>query len=241
MGKIGKYEIVREVGKGAMGRVYRATDPHVGRTVALKVTLWSGDEDKEEREARRAQLLRDARNAGRLSHHHIVTVYEFEEDGDQAFIVMEFVEGTTLKAVLEKAKAERNSLPAEQLVRYISQAAEALDYAHRNGVVHRDIKPGNIMISQDDAVKIADFGISKNLNTGDRTKTQVGLVSGTPEYMSREQVQGKSTDGRTDQYSLAVVAYEMLTGGVPFPDNPDQGPFALIYKIAFDDPPSPNC
>ena len=235
METIGKYQIIREIGRGGMGRVYHAVDPVMKRSVALKVTRWSHVDDVAEREASRKQLLRDARNAGHLAHPNIVTVYGFEEEGDLAFIVMELVEGTTLAPLLRGTK----KLEPAETVAYIRQACTALDYAHRNKIVHRDIKPENIMITKDGVIKIADFGISKSIRGSslEATRTQAGIVMGTLFYMSPEQVRGSKVDGRSDQFSIAVVAYQMLTGVLPF--SADE-PTAIIFKISFEEPPSPE-
>jgi hypothetical protein len=231
MDTIGKYQIIREIGRGGMGKVYHALDPVMKRSVALKVTRWSDSDEPAEGKTRKKQLLRDARNAGQLTHPNIVTVYGFEEDGNLAFIVMELVEGTTMAPLLRGGA----KLDAVRTVRYIAQACEALDYAHKNHIVHRDIKPENIMLTKEDAVKIADFGISKSIRGGslEATRTQAGLVMGTLFYMSPEQVRGSKVDGRSDQFSIAVVAYQMLTGVLPF--SADE-PTAIIFKISFEEP-----
>ena len=233
METIGKYQIIREIGRGGMGKVYHAVDPVMKRSVALKVTRWSDADNPDERETHKKQLLRDARNAGQLTHPNIVTVYGFEEDGDLAFIVMEFVEGTTVAPLLRGSK----KLDAAQTVRYIAQACAALDYAHSKSIVHRDIKPENIMLTKEDVVKIADFGISKSLRGGslEATRTQAGIVMGTLFYMSPEHVRGSKVDGRSDQFSIGVVAYQMLTGILPFSA---EEPTAIIFKISFEEPPA---
>ncbi|HXB74442.1 MAG TPA: serine/threonine-protein kinase [Candidatus Acidoferrales bacterium] len=231
METIGKYQIIGEIGRGGMGRVYHAIDPVMKRSVALKVTRWSDSDDAGERKTRKKQLLRDARNAGQLTHPNIVTVYGFEEDGDLAFIVMELVEGTTMAPLLRGGA----KLDAQRTVRYIAEACGALDYAHKNHIVHRDIKPENIMLTKEGKVKIADFGISKSIRGGslEATRTQAGIVMGTLFYMSPEQVRGSAVDGRSDQFSIAVVAYQMLTGVLPFSA---EEPTAIIFKISFEEP-----
>jgi hypothetical protein len=231
METIGKYQIIREIGRGGMGKVYHAIDPVMKRSVALKVTRWSDSDEPAERKTRKKQLLRDARNAGQLTHPNIVTVFGFEEDGNLAFIVMELVEGTTMAPLLRGGA----KLDASRTVRYIAQACDALDYAHKNHIVHRDIKPENIMLTKEDAIKIADFGISKSIRGGslEATRTQAGLVMGTLFYMSPEQVRGSKVDGRSDQFSIAVVAYQMLTGVLPFSA---EEPTAIIFKISFEEP-----
>ena len=236
MKTIGKYSIVKQVGAGAMGKVYQALDPDMNRQVALKVIKWSDTDDDAGRQNKKARLLKDARNAGSLLHPNIIAVYGFEQEGDTPFIVMEFVNGPTLKGVL---LGKDGKLDPKSVTRYLRQAADALDYAHRKGIIHRDIKPDNIMISEEDNVKIADFGISKVVTgqTSGHTLTQAGMVLGTPHYMSPEQVQGLTLDGRSDLFSLAVVAYQMLTAHRPFEAEEIT---AILYKIAFEEPERPE-
>lgn len=235
MDKIGKYNVIREIGRGGMGKVYHAVDTVMKRPVALKVTRWADVDDAQEREQHKRRLLRDARNAGQLNHPNIVTVYGFEEDGDLAFIVMEFIKGATLSALLRGGRR----VALDRTARYISQAADALDYAHKNKIVHRDIKPENIMINKEDLVKIADFGISKSMRAGtmDGSKSQSGVVMGTLYYMSPEQVRGAEVTGRSDQFSIAVVAYQMLTGALPFSGIETT---EVMFKISFSDPMAPD-
>jgi hypothetical protein len=232
---LGKYKILKELGSGAMGKVYQALDTVMNRVVALKVIKWSEEDSREEREHQRARLLKDARNAGALLHPNIITIYGFEQEEETPFIVMEFVNGPTLSAVLGRG----GSLAPERAVRYVRQASEALDYAHRRQLVHRDIKPDNLMIGEEDTLKIADFGISKLVSevTTGHTVTRAGVVLGTPHYMSPEQIQGLPVDGRSDQFSLAIVAYQMLTGHKPFEGEEIT---AVLYKIAFEDPQPPE-
>ena len=235
MDTIGKYQILSEIGRGGMGKVYHALDTVMKRAVALKVTRWAESDDPAARDSQRKQLLRDARNAGQLNHPNIVTVYDYGEQGEQAFIVMEFVEGTTVAPLLRDGR----KLDSARTVAYIRQACAALDYAHKRGIVHRDVKPENIMVTRDDEVKIADFGISKAVRGGslEGTRTQAGIVMGTLFYMSPEQVRGSDVDGRSDQFSIAVVAYQMLTGVLPFAA---EEPTAIIFKISFEEPPAPQ-
>src|SRR5437899_3133649 len=206
MDRIGRYKIVRELGRGAMGVVYHAIDPNIGRPVAIK-TIQLGDGRKpEEQERLRERLFREARSAGILSHPGIVTIYDVEQQGDLAYIAMEYVDGPTLDQLLSGGQPT----PPEKLFSILGQTAAALDYAHGKGIVHRDIKPANIMIARDGTAKITDFGIAKI--TASEQFTMTGSIVGTPHYMSPEQVQGLAVDGRSDQFSLAVIAYEMLTG-----------------------------
>jgi tRNA A-37 threonylcarbamoyl transferase component Bud32 len=228
MESIGRYQIVKELGHGAMGVVYQAVDPTIGRQVAIKTIRLDDVDDAEERAKLRERLFREARSAGILSHPGIVTIYDMEERGDIAFIAMEFVDGPTLDQLL----SSKQPIAPERLINILRQTAAALDYAHAKGIVHRDIKPANIMMASDGAVKITDFGIAKV--TTSQQYTQTGTILGTPNYMSPEQVQGLAVTGRADQFSLAVIAFEMLTGERPFTG---EHLTTVVYKIVAEDPP----
>jgi serine/threonine protein kinase len=228
MDRIGRYQIVKELGRGAMGVVYQAVDPTIGRHVAIKTIRLGELDDPDERAKLRERLFREARSAGILSHPGIVTIYDMEEQGDLAFIAMEFVDGPTLDQLLSATEP----VPRERLTSVLRQTAAALDYAHGKGIVHRDIKPANIMLASDGAVKITDFGIAKV--TTSQQYTQTGTILGTPNYMSPEQVQGLAVTGRADQFSLAVIAFEMLTGDRPFTG---EHLTTVVYKIVAEDPP----
>jgi tRNA A-37 threonylcarbamoyl transferase component Bud32 len=228
MESIGRYIIERELGRGAMGVVFRALDPAIGRSVAIKTIRLADFADPIERHRLRDRLLHEARSAGVLSHPGIVTIYDVAEQDDLAYIAMEFVNGPTIEQVLSRPQPPD---PAA-IFRVLREAASALDYAHKKGIVHRDIKPANIMIHEDGTVKITDFGVAKI--SASQLATQAGVVLGTPCYMSPEQALGKPVDGRSDQFSLAVIAFEMLTGEKPF--NSDQLA-SLVYKIAHEGPP----
>jgi serine/threonine protein kinase len=227
MQQIGRYEILRELGHGAMGVVYAATDPLIGREVAIKTIRLESLGDESTRADLTRRLFREAQSAGILSHPGIITIYDVGENGKDAYIVMEFVEGKTLEEVLASGVPQ----PSATLLSLLSQAAEALDYAHRKGIIHRDIKPSNIMISENGTVKIADFGVAKLATS--TALTQAGFVLGTPSYMSPEQAQGREIDGRSDQFSLAVVAFRIVTGKLPF-DGPTLT--ALLTKILWEEP-----
>ncbi len=231
MEQIGRYRVMAELGRGAMGVVYRALDPAIGRTVAIKTIRLADFADAAEIARLRERLLREARAAGVLSHPNIVTVYDVGEEQGLAWIAMEFVSGPTLEELLSDAQP----LAPDAVLRILRQTAAALDYAHSKGIVHRDVKPANIVIQQDGAVKITDFGIARD--AASRDLTHVGTVVGTPSYMSPEQVEGRSVDGRSDQFSLAVIAYEMLTGEKPFTREPLP---ALLYQIAHEEPAPPQ-
>ena len=214
MNQVGRYQIREELGRGACGVVYRALDPAIGRTVAIKSIRFSDFSDPGERRDLRERVLREAQAAGKLSHPNIVTIYDVLEGSDVAYIFMEFVDGPSLKDAMQ-----RDALPRrDQAIGILRQLAEALDYAHRKGIIHRDIKPANIMISdrgvdKDGVAKIADFGIAKLIS---HEATHQRAFMGTPSYMSPEQLEGVSVGGATDQFALAVIVYELLTGEKPF-------------------------
>jgi eukaryotic-like serine/threonine-protein kinase len=216
---LGRYEIVALVGEGGMGRVYKALDPAIGRTVAIK-TL-KVDLDPEQLEEFKQRFFREARTAGRLQHPNVVTIYDAGEQDGLAYITMEFVEGRTLREILD-AEAP---LKVDTACRIASDVAGGLAAAHRQNVVHRDVKPANIMVGAGGAVKLMDFGIAR-LPDGMRTRT--GLVLGSPTYIAPEQIVGHPVDGRYDLFSLGVVLYEMLAGAVPFRGN---GVGELLYNM----------
>jgi serine/threonine-protein kinase len=231
MDRIGRYKIVRELGRGAMGVVYHAIDPNIGRPVAIKTIQFGGGRNPEEQNRLRERLFREARSAGILSHPGIVTVYDVEQQGELAYIAMEYVDGPTLDQVLSEAQP----ISPERMFSILGQTAVALDYAHQKGIVHRDIKPANIMIARDGTAKITDFGIAK-ITASDQL-TMTGNIVGTPHYMSPEQVQGQPVDGRSDQFSLAVIAFEMLTGEKPYAG---EHLTTVVYKIVAEEPAAPH-
>jgi serine/threonine protein kinase len=202
--QIGRYRILGELGRGAMGVVYRAKDPALDREVALK-TINLAD-DAEERVAYEKRFFQEAKAAGKLTHPHIVTTYDFGEEEGVAYMAMELLDGTELRERLREG-----ALPATEAVDIARQVADALAFAHERGVVHRDVKPGNIMLLARGQAKIMDFGIARMRTTAD-FKTSTGMVLGTPKYMSPEQIAGLPVDNRSDIFSLGVVLYEMLTG-----------------------------
>src|SRR5512143_2310404 len=206
--QLGRYNIIGELGQGAMGTVYKAVDPLIDRVVAIKtINLSLALEEKDEYEGR---FYQEAKAAGRLSHPNIVTIYDVGRSGDIAYIAMEFLQGRELRDILNDA----NLLPVDQVMDIVAQVALGLAYAHEHGIVHRDIKPSNIMVGRDGHVKITDFGIARMASSAVRTQT--GMVLGSPKYMSPEQVMGKLADQRSDVFSLGVMLYEMLTGQAPF-------------------------
>ncbi len=231
MERIGRYKIVRELGRGAMGVVYHAIDPNIGRPVAIKTIQLASVRDAGEQERLRERLFREARSAGILSHPSIVTIYDVDQQGELAFIAMEYVDGPTLDQLLSTPRP----LDPRRMFRILSQTAGALDYAHQKGIVHRDIKPANIMIAADGTAKITDFGIAK-VTTAEQL-TMTGSIVGTPHYMSPEQVQGQPVDGRSDQFSLAVIAFEMMTGEKPYTG---EHLTTVVYKIVAEEPAPPH-
>lgn len=205
--QLGRYEIIGELGHGAMGVVYKARDPLIDRTVAIKTI--GLDLTSEESEAFERRFYREAKSAGRLNHSNIVTIHDVGKSDAVAYIAMEFLDGRSLREILDSGVV----FPPEKIADIAAQVADGLAYAHENGIVHRDIKPPNIMVLDSGLVKITDFGIAL-LPTGSRTLA--GTVFGSPKYMSPEQVVGRDVDGRADIYSLGAVLYEMLTGFPPF-------------------------
>ncbi|PKN63862.1 MAG: serine/threonine protein kinase [Deltaproteobacteria bacterium HGW-Deltaproteobacteria-15] len=206
---VGRYEIIGEVGKGAMGIVYKARDPKINRLVAVKTIRFSDEIEAEKIEEVKARFLKEAEMAGKLSHPSIVSIYDVGEDYDLAYMAMEFLEGENLR----KFCSRESLLSLRQVLFLITETALALDYAHSMGVIHRDIKPGNIMLLKDGRVKVTDFGIAKAVSS---SQTKSGVVLGTPSYMSPEQINGYNLDGRSDIFSLGVVFFELLTGKLPF-------------------------
>src|SRR3954462_7993576 len=225
--KVSRYEITGELGKGAMGRVYKAVDPTIGRTVALKtmrLDVHGLDTDEMLR-----RFKNEARLAGVLNHGNIVTIYDAGEENGLFYIAMEYIEGVTLHNVL----SQRKTLPPEDIINISKQICAGLDHAHHHGVIHRDVKPANIMLEPDGTAKIMDFGIAKS--GGGLTST--GQVLGTPNYMAPEQVRGHVLDGRTDLFSFGVMLYEMTTGEKPFAGT---NVTTIIYKIIHENPVPPR-
>ena len=201
--KIGRYKILGELGRGAMGIVYRAQDPALDRVVALKTIILA--DDAEGREEYQKRFFLEAKAAGKLTHPSIVTTYDFGEQDGVAYLAMELLEGTDLRSRLKEG-----ALPPAEAVEVARQVAEGLGFAHERGIVHRDVKPGNIMLLERGRAKIMDFGLAR-MRAADH-KTVTGMVLGTPKYMSPEQVAGSPVDQRSDLFSLGIVLYEMLTG-----------------------------
>jgi serine/threonine-protein kinase len=225
---LGRYQVEKELGKGAMGVVYLGKDPKIGRVVAIKTMALAQEFEGEELDDARERFFREAETAGRLQHQNIVTIFDAGEEHDLAYIAMEFLRGRDLADYCKDA----NLLPVPRVLSIVARVAEALAYAHRQNVVHRDIKPANIMYElESDTVKVTDFGIAR---ITDSSKTKTGLVLGTPSFMSPEQIAGKKVDGRSDIYSLGVMLYQMLTGVLPFRGD---SMAELMYKIANEEAP----
>ena len=227
---LGRYQVEKELGKGAMGVVYLGRDPKIGRVVAIKTMALSQEFEPGELEEVKTRFFREAETAGRLNHPHIVTIFDAGEEHDLAYIAMEFLKGKDLTGHTKAG----NLLPLPTVMNIIARVADALDYAHRQGVVHRDIKPRNIMYDpQGDSVKVTDFGIAR---ITDSSKTKTGMVLGTPSFMSPEQLAGRKIDGQSDLFSLGVTLYQLCCGTLPFQG---ESMAQLMYKIANDPPADP--
>jgi serine/threonine-protein kinase len=219
---LGRYRVEKELGKGAMGVVYLGKDPKIGRVVAIK-TMALSQIEADELVDTKERFFREAESAGRLSHPNIVTIFDAGEEHDLCFIAMELLKGKDLVPFTKPG----NTLPTDKVISIVARVADALGYAHRQNVVHRDVKPANVMYEpENDVVKVTDFGIAR---ITDSSKTKTGMVLGTPSYMSPEQLQGKKIDGRSDLFSLAVSLYQLVCGKLPFEgDSMAQ----LMYRIA---------
>ncbi|MBT9566717.1 MAG: protein kinase [Thiobacillus sp.] len=227
--KIGRYEVLDEIGHGAMGTVWRARDPLIERTVAIK-TVALAQLRLEEADAE-TRFLREAQSAGRLSHPNIVTIYDVGETDELAYIAMEYLPGATLRDVMNK----RVTMPLDLVIDTTLQMAEALAFAHEHGVIHRDIKPANVVVTgRHGRIKLMDFGIAHLTNSG---HTLAGQMLGSPRYMSPEQAMGKEVDGRSDIFSLGAVLYEMLTGTYAF--DGDSLP-TIVYRVIHETPAPPS-
>jgi len=206
---LGRYRVLKELGRGAMGLVYLGKDPTIQRFVAIKTMRLDHIDQDDKLQEIKARFFREAESTGRLSHPNIVTIYDAGEENDLGYIAMELIEGTPLS----QSSRKPNLMPVNEVLLTIATVADALGYAHQQGVVHRDIKPANIMLTKDRVVKVMDFGIAKMASS---SKTQTNIVMGTPTYMSPEQIAGKKVDGRSDIFSLGIVLFELLTGQLPF-------------------------
>ena len=229
MNKIGKYEVIRIIGKGATSVVYEALDPFVNRHVAIKVVFKEALGDKEHGRRYHKLFVTEASLAGKLSHPHIVSIYDAVADDEESYIVMEYVDGTTL----EQYSRPEHLLPINKVIEIVFKCTKALDYAARHGVIHRDIKPANIMLSGENDIKITDFGAAQTSAT---ETTQITGI-GSPAYMSPEQVKEHTLTNQTDIFSLGVVLYQLLTGRLPFQATNN---YSMIYQIINTEAPAPS-
>jgi serine/threonine protein kinase len=227
--ELGRFVIVKEIGKGAMGQVFLADDPKIDRKVAIKTVVMPQGTSPEDAQETGQRFVREAQAAGKLLHPNIVTIFDVGEEEGVSFIAMEYIEGEALDRY---ARADA-LLPLGTVLDIVSQTAAALDYAHTHNVVHRDIKPANLMVLPDGTIKVTDFGLAKNPQAN---LTQSGVLLGTPSYMSPEQIQGTELDGRSDLFSLGVMLYELLTGVRPFEAESIS---TIIYRILYEDPRPP--
>ena len=222
---LGRYRVERELGRGAMGMVYLGEDPKIGRTVAIKTLALTEEFESEELEEVRQRFFLEAEAAGRLNHPNIVTIFDAGEEHDLAYIAMDYIEGKSL----DNFTSKDGLLPINEVFKIGIDVADALEYAHKKSVVHRDIKPGNIIYNRDNgSLKVTDFGIACLI---DNNKTRTGTILGSPSYMSPEQLAGKKVDGRSDVFSLGVMLYQLFTGELPFNADSMAG---LAYKITND-------
>ena len=226
---LGKYAVEGELGRGAMGIVYRGHDPDLDREVALK-TFRKDTLDKSESAELLERFKREAKAGGRLQHPNIVSIYDYGEANDVAYIAMEIIQGQELKELFD----QNQRFAPKDAVRLMGQLLDALEYAHRHGVVHRDIKPANLILMPDGTLKITDFGIARLESS---TLTQAGTVLGTPTYMSPEQFMGQTVDGRSDLFSAGVILYQFLTGEKPFAGSSIT---TIMHKVLKEEPLKPS-
>ncbi len=227
---LGRYEILEELGRGAMGIVYKGRDPKLNRVTAIKTIRFTDDFDEEQAAKIREQFYREAEVVAKLSHPNIVTIFDVGEDLDLSYLAMEYLEGESLEGFARKD----NLMPIRKGIDVTAQVCDALAYAHGHGIVHRDIKPANIMILKNGLVKVTDFGIARATAS---SKTRTGVIKGTPYYMSPEQISGMKVDGRSDIFSLGIVFYQLLTGELPFGG---ENLAAIMYQITTVDPEPPT-
>lgn len=228
---LGRYEVEKELGRGAMGIVYLGKDPKINRQVAIKTMMLELEGTADQIKETKMRFFREAESAGNLNHPNIVRIFDAGEENEIAYIAMELLEGHDLKRYCDRASL----LPLATVLDYCAKTADGLDYAHLAGVIHRDIKPANIMLLKDGSLRITDFGIARITSS---SKTATGTVMGSPSYMSPEQVAGKKVDGRADLWSLGVMLYEMSTGAKPFKGGDAIG--TLLFQIASDKPAAPT-
>jgi serine/threonine-protein kinase len=227
---VGRYEILEELGQGAMGVVYKGKDPKINRLVAIKTIRFSDDFDEQQAKEVKERFFKEAELAGKLSHPSIISIHDVGEDYDLTYMAMELLEGEDLEHFCEK----NSLLPLRKVLDIIAETADALDYACTQGVIHRDIKPGNIMLLKNGHIKVMDFGIAKAVSS---SQTRTGIILGTPNYMSPEQINGMEIDGRSDIFSLGIVFFQLLTGQLPFGGKTLT---ELFYQITQAKHPSPR-
>jgi len=229
--KLGRYELRRILGKGAMGVVYEGFDPNLSRRVAIKTIRKSVALDPETERTYSARFTQEAKAVARLNHPHIVQVYDFGMQEDVAYLVMEFIEGRELRGFFEA----KEKFSPEEAVRIMGELLDALDYAHEMGVIHRDVKPANVMLDSRRRAKLADFGVARIQDSAQRSSADT--MVGTPAFMSPEQIAGKKIDRRTDIFSAGTILYHLLTGEQPFKG---EGAWTVAKAIMQDDPPPPS-
>ncbi|MFW6147069.1 MAG: CHASE2 domain-containing serine/threonine-protein kinase [Thermodesulfobacteriota bacterium] len=227
---VGRYEILMELGKGAMGTVYKGRDPKINRLLAIKTIRFSDEFEENQVQEIKDRFFREAELAGKLSHPGVVSIYDVGEDYDLTYMAMEFLDGEDLEKYCKKSTL----LPIRTVLTIIAETADALEYAHNNGVIHRDIKPANIMLLKNRKIKVTDFGIAKSMSS---SKTRSGIILGTPNYMSPEQIMARKIDARSDIFSLGVVFYQLLCGDLPFKG---ENLNSLFYQITQAQHPSPR-
>jgi serine/threonine-protein kinase len=219
-----------ELGQGAMGTVYKGRDPKINRLLAIKTIRFSDEFEPDKVQDIKDRFFTEAELAGKLSHPGIVAIYDVGEDYDLTYMAMEFLEGENLEIYCKKGSL----LPLRRVLDVIAETADALQYAHNNGVIHRDVKPGNIMLLRNGKIKVTDFGIAKSISA---SKTRTGIILGTPNYMSPEQIIGRQVDARSDIFSLGVVFFQLVTGDLPFKGENLNN---LFYQITQQRHPSPS-
>ena len=230
MPKLGRYEILEQIGRGAMGIVYKGRDPVLNRLTAIKTIRFSDEFDADKVDTIKEHFYREAEVVAKLSHPNIVTIYDVGEDLDLTFLAMEYLQGENLEKYVHTGQL----FPIKKCLQIIGQACDALEYAHQHDIIHRDIKPANIMLLGDGSIKVTDFGIARATTS---TKTRTGIIKGTPYYMSPEQTKGNQITGRSDIFSLGIVFYQLLTGRLPF-DGENMA--AVMYQINSVDPTPPT-
>ena len=230
---LGRYKIIKEIGRGAMGVVYQGYDPKIDRIVALKTIRKDRLAESRDVEDLVTRFQKEVRATGKLVHPNIIVIYDTGEDEETTYIAMEYIEGDTLENLIQRGIR----LPVEKIIDIIEKICDGLEYTHRQGIVHRDLKPSNIMLVKGERVKITDFGISKAVGAASSPFTQAGILLGTPSYMSPEQISGKEIDGRSDLFSVGIILYQLLTGERPFVG--DTIP-TLLYNIVNKDPVPPS-